>query len=63
MENDEDIKLLENIYDEYEINNIKMIQFHIDTHPIFSNLVPKLSIYNTAVLQVWLFDDNIKWLK
>ena len=47
MENDKDTKLLENIYDEFEVNNIKMRQYHIDTHPIFSNLVPKLSIYNT----------------
>jgi len=47
LENDKDIKLLKDIYDEFEVNNIKMRQYHIDTHPIFSTFSPKLSIHNT----------------
>ena len=40
---------MKDIYDEFEENDIKMRQYHIDTHPIFSNLVPKLSIHNTHI--------------
>lgn len=47
LENDKDVRLMKDIYDEFEENHIKMRQYHIDTHPIFSNLVPKLSIHNT----------------
>jgi len=35
LENDKDVRLIKNMYDDYEENHIKMRQYHIDTHPIF----------------------------
>ena len=55
--------MLENIYDEFEVNNIQMRQYHIDTDPIFSNLVHKLSIYNTHPKPLMIIGQDKSALK
>ena len=50
--------MFENIYDEFEMNNIKMRQYHIDTRQVFSNLAPKLSIYNTHPKQLIIIGQD-----
>ena len=37
LEKDEDIRLLENTSIQFEDNDKKMREYHVDTHPIFSS--------------------------
>ena len=47
--------LLENVYHEFEKNALKFSEYHIDNHPIFLSLTPKLSILCEANVCPFLF--------
>ena len=56
--------MLENVYHEFEKNEVKFREYRIDTHPTFANFTPKISILcEKAVWQLILIRQNERCFK